>query len=713
MMPVVIVLSATAQDSCLMVVVDSATGHGLEGVHVYVDGFRRAFVASKGGMVSLPCGLPEGTRMYVSHPEYQQKIVSFHHRGDTLWVRLSPYVRHLEEVVVTATRTERRIKDLAIPTQVITSEGMLKTGTTNVAEALSNAMPGFEFYHDGRGMTFRLQGIDAKYTLFLVDGERLAGENRENTDYYRLTTSSIDRIEIVKGASSSLYGSSAMGGVVNLITPVPRQPFESNIYGRLSRFGEIETGANVGIRQGKIRFFTDAVRKSMNGYDLTPSTPDLYTMEPYCLYSVYQKVMYEYSPRLTFVFRGGYYQRERFDVSSVPTHPFYNDVNGGMSATWKVSSTATCKASWHADRYRTMDVLERLAGEKHLVYADEQHTGRFLYEYRMDRGWKTEQHHLVAGGEFFCDEMFSERIRYSRQSIENYTLLGQDEIKINETFSAIAGGRLDWHSIYGPHLSPKLSGMYKTGRFTSRLSYGHGFRAPSIKERYYDFDLGFIVVKGNEHLVPERSQYVSLSSEYQGNSFMPSVTFYLNHVTDMIHEIPLANVENGYTYANFSSVRIFGIDYLQQVKITSWCSLFAGYNYTDAWDEIKQETLSGVCKHSGMAGCDFSGVYRHCRWVFSFSGKCYGSRKYTAMDENTYRFYETSYPSYSIWRISFTQQWWRRGIEVTAGVNNLFNHIGTSDLINIDPGRRVYLAVRLSPEKIFASHDKITKKNEQ
>ena len=129
-----------------------------------------------------------------------------------LTIYLKESIIDFNEVVITALRSDKMLKDVAIPTQIINAQQIQNTGTTNVADAINTALPGIEFYNEGEGQTFQMQGLATKYTLFLIDGERIAGENRDNIDYTRLNTSNVDRIEIVKGASSSLYGSSAISG---------------------------------------------------------------------------------------------------------------------------------------------------------------------------------------------------------------------------------------------------------------------------------------------------------------------------------------------------------------------------------------------------------------------------------------------------------------------------------------------------------------------
>lgn len=135
---------------------------------------------------------------------------------------------NMEDVVITATRTPLPLKKTPVITRVITARDLESRGVATIQEALENELAGVEFHQAGYGTSLSLQGLDARYVLFLVNGERMAGETYGNIDYARIPVSNIERIEIVRGASSVLYGSNAMGAVVNIITKMPQKQVEVN-----------------------------------------------------------------------------------------------------------------------------------------------------------------------------------------------------------------------------------------------------------------------------------------------------------------------------------------------------------------------------------------------------------------------------------------------------------------------------------------------------
>ena len=147
----------------------------------------------------------------------------------------------LDQVVVTATRTPKLLSESPILTQLISASDIQKLDVTNVEGLLKQELPGVEFsYSMNMQVNMNLAGFAGQSVLFLVDGERLAGETNDNVDFERLVANNIDHIEIVKGAASALYGSSANGGVINIITrDISQLPsWRLNTYGRLGSHGE-------------------------------------------------------------------------------------------------------------------------------------------------------------------------------------------------------------------------------------------------------------------------------------------------------------------------------------------------------------------------------------------------------------------------------------------------------------------------------------------
>ena len=145
---------------------------------------------------------------------------------------------NLDPVVVTASHSPKALKDAPVVTRLITLHDIKIADATNIQDMLTLEIPGLEFgFAMSQETSLRMNGFGGNAVLFLVDGERMAGETMDNVDYNRMTLAGVGRIEIVKGASSALYGSNAVGGVVNIISRENLESWTANVNSRYNSFG--------------------------------------------------------------------------------------------------------------------------------------------------------------------------------------------------------------------------------------------------------------------------------------------------------------------------------------------------------------------------------------------------------------------------------------------------------------------------------------------
>ena len=222
--------------------------------------------------------------------ETQERSIDILNEDSHVDFSLSESNIDLNEVVITGTKSEKTLKNVPVLTQVISARKMLELGITNVTDALQTMVPGLNVSHNGTLVTVTLQGMDAKYVLFLIDGERIAGEVDGDINYSMLNLENIDRIEIIKGASSSLYGSNAIGGVINIITKKINEPFDAKFYSRYSKYNELYSGGTIGLKKGIIGSRTSINYSHTDGYDVTPETPHDWTQNPYTSYQIKSEI---------------------------------------------------------------------------------------------------------------------------------------------------------------------------------------------------------------------------------------------------------------------------------------------------------------------------------------------------------------------------------------------------------------------------------------
>src|ERR1035437_3362689 len=595
----------------------------------------------------------------------------------------------LNEVVVTGTKSEKALKDVPVITQVISARKMLQLGITNVTDALQKMVPGLNVSHFGTLTSVTLQGMDAKYVLFLIDGERIAGEVNGDIDYSMLNLENIDRIEVIKGASSSLYGSNAIGGVINIITKKINEPFDAKFYSRYSKYNELYTGGSIGFKQGIIGSRTSFNYSHTDGYDITPETPHDWTQNPYNSFSINQKFEITPSSRLSLIPYFTYYQFERGNVSARPAHDLYIDLNAGLKGQYYFGKNSI-DFSYYRERYNTYDVLELLDNKRDTASYDFIQTVRTQGNFHL-----TDKNNLTAGLEYNYERLFSTRVAGGLKSADEAVFYVQEDIRFGERWDLVAGMRASHHSNYGFNAAPKISVMFKQGFLNFRASAGAGFRSPALKELYFNFDhFGEFYVIGNPQLKPESSKYISGSIEFSRPWNNSSITVYRNGLSNMITNRWLPDtVQLIQQYENVSSASVNGIDFISKQKIFNGFWLSAGYSYVRSHDNETQLQLYGTTKHSGNIAAD----YNFRKKDYSFTAQVYcklmGEKFYEITTDGTSR----DRP-YADWRITISQEY--KWLRISLGLDDVFNVVIPQNIDFISPGRRFFVGMNIDFGKI-------------
>lgn len=595
----------------------------------------------------------------------------------------------LNEVVITGTKSEKPIINVPVLTQVISARKMLELGITNVTDALQNMVPGLNVSHFGTQVSVTLQGMDAKYVLFLIDGERIAGEINGDIDYSMLNFENIDRIEVIKGASSSLYGSNAIGGVINIITKKINEPFDAKLYSRYSKYNEIYTGGSLGLKKGILGSRTSFNYSHTDGYDNTPESSHDWTQNPYSSYSINQKFEITPSSHISIVPYFTYYQFERGNVSARPAHDLYTDLNAGLKGQYYFGKHSI-DFSYYRDKYNTYNVLELLNNRKDTASYDLIQTVRTQGNFHI-----SDNNSLTAGLEYNYERLFSTRVSGGLKNAGEEVFYAQEDIRFGEKWDLIAGIRASHHSNYGLNAAPKVSLMFKQGFLNFRASAGTGFRSPALKELYFNFDhFGEFYVVGNPQLKPESSKYISGSVEFLKPWNNSSVTVYSNVLSNMITDRWLPDtIQLTRRYENVASASVYGIDFISKQKILDRFWLSAGYSYVHSHDNETQLQLYGTTKHSGNVSAEYSFVKKDYSFKAQIYCKLMGQKFYEITDAGISR----DRP-YADWRITFSQEY--RWLRLSVGLDDIFNVVIPQNLDFISPGRRFFVGANIDFGKI-------------
>lgn len=575
----------------------------------------------------------------------------------------------ISEVVVTATRTPKLLKDVPYVTKVFTVNDIRKADATNIQDLLTNIMPGVEFACAMNQQTsLNMSGFGGNAVLFLIDGERIAGETLDNPDFSRLTLEDVERIEVVKGAASSLYGSNAVGGVVNIITRRPHNKISSNVFGHWGAFGSQKYGTVIGFAQPKYTSLTTLQFTRINDIELKGGG-DLTKVFGNKTWNVKEKFTWTPISKLELTAKAGYFFRERF--ASTDSHDRYRDLSASLKANYKLTTDDNIELSYVFDEYDKSDL--NLQTRKDIRdYNNTQNSVRAMYNHTF-AGIGT----LTAGADYMRDYLMSYQFAGDQSHIQNSADgFIQFDWDPSAHWNMIGGLRYDYFSASSKsRLSAKIGVMYKLNGWRFRTSYAGGFRAPSLKELFMHFNMANVfTIYGNKNLKPENSDNFQISAEYTHRNYSFSANAFHNIFRNRI-STAWNTALNGMNYLNTAKVRITGLDINAQTRFLCGIGLTASYVYTHENIPMGQPYTSSTRPHSAVLRADYDHNFRTWGFNVALTGR-YLSKlsidQYTSATSYT-QTQRVTYPDYQIWRLTAMGRL-NRGVRLTMTVDNIFNY---------------------------------------
>ena len=623
----------------------------------------------------------------------------------------------LDEVVVTGTRTPKFLKDTPIQTRVINAKEIARLDATNVQDLLQQELPGVEFTYAMNQQThLNFSGFGGQGVLFLVDGERLAGETMDDVDFTRLSMDNVERIEIVKGAASALYGSNATGGVINIITKKSQKPVTLNVNARYAKHNEQRYGGTFGLNGKHWNNMFTVNFNRMDNYDVhsasNPVTRIISTV--YGDKTINFKDQLAWSPNKNFHLSGraGYFFRETVRSADQPER--YRDFSGGLGMQWSISEHDDFQASYAFDQYDKSD-YQRITKLDIRDYSNVQNSLRLLYNHTFDRGDV-----LTIGSDFMHDYLYNTNLENETRNQNSWDLFGQYDWRISDQWEAVGAVRYDYFSDgKESHVTPKLNVCYKPiYNLSIRVGYGMGFRAPTLKEKYYNFDMaGIWIVEGNANLKSEVSHNFNLSAEYTKGHYNLTGSVYYNKVKNKLatsapyFKTPIDKLPY-LPYANLDDYSVCGGEIGAQAKWNNGFGARLTYAYTkeqlakDKDGHTINNQYIPAREHALNARVDFDKQF----------SKKYGlnialqGRVLSGVENVEYKdYYDVSkgtitveYPAYTIWKLSVVQRV-GNAVKVTAALDNIFGYKPKYYYLNspITDGVNFQIGMSIDIDKLF------------
>jgi outer membrane receptor for ferrienterochelin and colicins len=646
-----------------------------------------------------------------------------------------------ETVVVTATRSLRDAEEVPTPVTVISKREIQNSGSQRLGEILSEQI-GMTLTSD-HGTGIQVQGFDPEYTLIMIDGQPLIGRRAGTLDLDRISVGNVEQVEIVKGPSSALWGSDALGGVINIITESGQRDFEAGVTSRYGSNQNVDLSADLTFQADGLKnsFFVN--RNSSQGYSLNPNSI-AQTIPEFQNYTFSYRTSYDLTDRLTAKFRGRYYTESQENTGFLGSisNPELLDNRASLDD-WSFTpelefqpiSGLRVNISHHESRYQTDNRFYfREGGELHSRDQFDQRLGRT--EAQSVYAWN-KAHATTVGGGLDRQQLFAERYE-GNPLFTNAFFYGQHEWQPLEELNLVAGLRGDMHSEYGSRVTPKLSARYELNdRIHLRASAGSGFRAPDFRQLFLSFTnptagysvFGSTVAVEQIQELEEQGQIrqlnISLSQINEiraesswaynaGVDWMPRnsvrvrLNLFYNDVSDLIETAPIALKTNGqsvFSYFNLEEIFTRGAEASLSWTPLSRLNVSVGYQLLDARRKVDEtrtvqddqgevvardfvsfEPMFNRSKHSGTVKL----FYEMPAWGLeaNLRGEIHGP--YGRFDLNGNGFVDGGEyrNAYSIWDLSFTKNF--AGLtDLQVGIDNLLDFTRPTDFAWM-PGRLFY-----------------------
>ncbi|WP_396195957.1 TonB-dependent receptor plug domain-containing protein [Flavobacterium sp.] len=523
----------------------------------------------------------------------------------------------LQEVIITGTRTQRSVATLPLPTQIITGESIRKSGLSRLNEIIQEQTGLITVPDFGGGEGIQMQGLDAAYVMILIDGQPLFGRSAGTLNLGRITINNIDRIEIVKGASSCLYGSEALAGVVNIITKKPEitEKLKTKVSYKYASFNTNDVSTTVEYGKKKIGLELFANYFNTDGYNLSDNS-FTQTVEPYSNFTIQPKIKINFSEAVNLLINSRIYNQNQDYKSEVNVEKYsgesqINEWNNSLLLNHQISDKFKLVYDFYATNYKAREFLNDASNQ----LFDESKFNQWFYRPEIRTHYKT-GNNIISFGTGLNVETLDRTFFETKAKLNSEYIFGQLEWFLKEKWNVLVGFRYDNHHQYESQFSPKLGINYKWNEsFSLKTSVGYGYKAPDLRQLYLDFTnsaVGYTVLGYNvaeerlaelssqgqllfsnnftfsNPLKPESSVNLNFGGYYKKKNVTIDYNLFYNSIKNLIDTKAIAQKTNGqnvFSYFNVDRIFTYGLEVNSTYKTSSNLTLSIGYQYLIAKDQ--------------------------------------------------------------------------------------------------------------------------------
>ena len=581
------------------VVIDDKSKDPIPLVNVYDSFSGIGTITDSQGKFAFAFEGQKSAKLVFSHIAFDSYYEVFESNQSEIIITMRETLIQMNDVVVTSTRNGYLLRDVPIATEVIGKKEINESGATTVSDLLEQRAGVSTSTNVDGGAIFNMLGLDSRYILILKNGQPITGQFNNRVDLNHISTNNLKKIEITKGPGSAIYGTDAMGGVINIITEdLNNAPTISTSY-RASSFG----GTPKQISNDPLNsIFKSSINIPFNNFNFST---DL-TYQHFLKGQQFEYISADQIDKINFnneidwqannhVFQVAHQKYNQVDEGATRLSSglilYTNETNIDrnqltVNHRWTIKNDFSVEQTIRNANYVRNYKVNNNDGSVSTEDATEEKNTE--YELLFNRAYSNIVYN--GGFEFSKPEYKSDRIAGGVQKKDIVGIFNQVAWNISSDINLVSGLRFD---TYGDTtvFSPRLALSYKkSDNWIYRLAYGHGFRAPSFMESLIDWQhlqFGY-TVQGNPNLKPEVSKGFTLGVEFRNkNNFQLSTLLYNNTFSNLIKDYA---IEPGLlSYRNIEKAYFTGIEILTKWTINSSLSSSFTFNYVKNEDKDNKQ----------------------------------------------------------------------------------------------------------------------------
>jgi len=602
-------------------------------VYLYPD--KYAFKTDTAGRFhfnKLYAGRYELVAQALGYKEFRQ-FVELTDKNQQLTITLQTDNRQIDEVEVNrkleAVDNLVKAENAAMPVKVITKRDIELMGSRRLDEVLKE-QTGIAIVNDiaggSRAVGVQIQGFSSNYVMVLVDGQPMLGRNSGNFDLSRISVTNIERIEIIKGASSCLYGSDALGGAINIITrhgAITPQAHASLLYGTLNTVdATLEGETPFSNQRGSAVISGNYYRTDGFNTDKQYLSSKSTTFPPYTNYSFQGRVRYRTSKNGTLGVTGRFAARESEMINAwsedriIQDKQKDQDINLSASYDYNFDSGLRSMTRYYFSRFHSQIAAQWL---QQGVLASAEEFGQNVHRIEQQFAYSPMQQLKFTGGIGGSVEQMDNQDLDAKRSLNSAFAYLQTEWKPLDRLLTTLGLRYDQTNVYNGHLSPSLGLQYHISpTLLIKGGVGAGFKAPDYKMRYQVFfnpAANYLVV-GSERVADviaamDQAGELSYKNSYMLNlvagnlkaetslsnnigltwnpsgKFQADFSLFYHRINNQINTVSVGNgtsIAQIYSYRNLPKAMNKGFEVSLNYQLTKELQLSMGYQYLIAKD---------------------------------------------------------------------------------------------------------------------------------